>query len=454
MSQFSLLYDKADDQEIERRIMDGVELRGATAWILIFAIFVASIGLNVNSTAVIVGAMLISPLMGPIMGVGLGAAVYDFSLVKKSIFNLFVATAISLTVSATYFVLSPLNVPQSELLARTTPTLWDVLIAFFGGMAGIVGLTRQERSNVIPGVAIATALMPPVCTAGFGIAHGHRDFFLGALYLYTINCVFISLATFLGLRLCGLKAHSYSDAVVERRVRLALLTLVISTTIPSIHLASRLVGDEVFRSRAQVFVQREFSFPRSPVTQFKADPLSKTIVVVLFGDRLSDENVQRIRDKLDSSGLKGAELTVHQAGSAAVDVSDLKTNLLGDFYRDSRQALEGKEKEVKLLRQELERRNQLLALAPEVFEELKVQYPEVGQVFVGHGQTVTSHSQPTLEVLVEVQLTAPIRAKEIERLVQWLRVRTRLENLRVEVRNPVEVVPATTKTAVPKGTPK
>ena len=147
-------------------------MRGATPWILIFAIFVASVGLNVNSTAVIIGAMLISPLMGPIMGAGLGVAVYDFELVKRSLTNLGVATLISILVSALYFSLTPLQQTQSELLARTSPTIWDVLIALFGGLAGIVGITRKEKSNVIPGVAIATALMPPVCTAGFGIATG------------------------------------------------------------------------------------------------------------------------------------------------------------------------------------------------------------------------------------------------------------------------------------------
>ena len=204
---FSLFDDKAADEEIERRIRDGVDLSGATPWILIFAIFVASVGLNVNSTAVIIGAMLISPLMGPIMGAGLGVAVYDFDLVKRALTNLAIATLISLVVSALYFFVSPLHEAQSELLARTTPTVWDVLIALFGGLAGIIGMTRQEKSNVIPGVAIATALMPPVCTAGFGIATGQWSFVVGALYLYTINCVFIGLATVIGIRVLKLKRH-------------------------------------------------------------------------------------------------------------------------------------------------------------------------------------------------------------------------------------------------------
>ena len=175
---FSLLQDKADDESIERRIREGMELSGATPWILIFAILVASIGLNVNSTAVIIGAMLISPLMGPIMGAGLGVALYDFDLVKRSLVNLGIATLISLVVSTLYFTLSPLREAQSELLARTSPTIWDVMIALFGGLAGIIGVTRKEKSNVIPGVAIATALMPPVCTAGYALATGQWRFFV------------------------------------------------------------------------------------------------------------------------------------------------------------------------------------------------------------------------------------------------------------------------------------
>jgi uncharacterized hydrophobic protein (TIGR00271 family) len=183
----SLAEDKADDSVIDERIRADVDMRGTNLWVLIFAIFIASIGLNVNSTAVIIGAMLISPLMGPIMGIGYGAGINDFTLIRRSFLSLVFATFIALLTSTLYFLISPLDTVQSELLARTTPTAWDVLIGLFGGLAGIVALTRKEKSNVIPGVAIATALMPPLCTAGFGLANGNWEFFFGAFYLYTIN---------------------------------------------------------------------------------------------------------------------------------------------------------------------------------------------------------------------------------------------------------------------------
>jgi len=194
---FNLHEDKEDESTIIESIRKNVDFRGANLWALIFAIFIASIGLNVNSTAVIIGAMLISPLMGPIMGIGLGIGINDFQLVKKGLKNLLIATVISIITSTLYFWITPLHEAQSELLARTSPSLWDVFVAFIGGLAGIVAGTRKEKSNVIPGVAIATALMPPLCTAGFGLAIGNLYYFFGAIYLYFINSLFICISTFL-----------------------------------------------------------------------------------------------------------------------------------------------------------------------------------------------------------------------------------------------------------------
>jgi uncharacterized hydrophobic protein (TIGR00271 family) len=211
----NLTDDKADDAVIDERIRGEIHMKGANLWILMFAIFVASIGLNVNSTAVIIGAMLISPLMGPIMGIGYGAGINDFALIRQSFKNLAIATFIGLLTSTLYFLISPLDTAQSELLARTTPTAWDVLIELFGGLAGIVAATRKEKSNVIPGVAIATALMPPLCTAGFGLATGHWNYFLGAFYLYTINFVFIALSAFLIVRAFNITEKNTSIRMLQ-----------------------------------------------------------------------------------------------------------------------------------------------------------------------------------------------------------------------------------------------
>ena len=183
--------DKDNELETIDSIRKGVEFKGANLWILIFAIFMASLGLNVNSTAVIIGAMLISPLMGPIMGVGLSVGMNDFELMKRSLKSFLITTAFSVTTATVYFLFTPIAEAQSELLARTSPTIYDVFIALFGGLAGVVALSTKEKGNVIPGVAIATALMPPLCTAGYGLASGNLIYFLGAFYLYFINSVFI-----------------------------------------------------------------------------------------------------------------------------------------------------------------------------------------------------------------------------------------------------------------------
>lgn len=392
---FSLLEDKADDAEIESRIRDGSEFRGATPWILIFAIFIASVGLNVNSTAVIIGAMLISPLMGPIMGTGLGVAVYDFELVKRSLRNLGIATLISLVVSAGYFLLTPLQQARSELLARTAPTLWDVLIALFGGLAGIIGVTRRERSNVIPGVAIATALMPPVCTAGFGLATGQWHFVGGAVYLYTINCVFIALATVVGIRALKLKRHSFADPILAKRVKTILLVLALGTTLPSIYLALKLVRHEVFKFKAQAFVVREFTFENSHVVATKVDPDTRVITLSLIGDPLNADTLRTIHERLSTVGLVGARIVLHQMGDNRVDVTALKSSLLSDLLRDSQAVVVEKanqinvlQNQIQALKSELAARDAPLGKVDDVANELRLLYPDVTSVVITDGVEV------------------------------------------------------------------
>lgn len=216
---FNALPDKENETEIIKQISSGVTFHGANLWVLIFAVFIASLGLNVNSTAVIIGAMLISPLMGPISGMGLAVGIDDFNLLKRSVKNYLVATVISVITAMIYFIISPISEAQSELLARTSPTLYDVLIAIFGGAAGILALCTKGKGNVIPGVAIATALMPPLCTAGYGLAVGEISFFFGAFYLFFINTVFIALSTFIGVRMLRFQRRTFADAAALQRVR-------------------------------------------------------------------------------------------------------------------------------------------------------------------------------------------------------------------------------------------
>ncbi|WP_277060559.1 TIGR00341 family protein [Rivihabitans pingtungensis] len=426
---FSLHDDKAEDTEIEARIRDGVELRGATPWVLIFAIFVASVGLNVNSTAVIIGAMLISPLMGPIMGAGLGVAVYDFDLVKRSLTNLGIATFISLVVSALYFSLTPLQQTQSELLARTSPTIWDVLIALFGGLAGIVGITRQEKSNVIPGVAIATALMPPVCTAGFGIATGQWQFAGGALYLYAINCVFISLATVVGIRALRLGRHGFANQKTEKRVKATLLALALITSVPSGYLALDLVRQEVFRAKAQEFVDREFIFDKSQLVDTKIDPDKRIIDLSILGEPISPEALHHIEAKLATANLEGTKLVLHQAGENRIDLTALKSSLLSDLLRESQDTVKRRDTQVQNLKAELAARDAILGQANGIFKELRQLYPEVTRVLLADGVSVTS--EESKEKVVYITITTRIAmSKEIhQRTEDWLKVRLNLNSI-------------------------
>lgn len=424
---FSLFDDKAEDEEIERRIREGVNLSGATPWILVFAIFVGSVGLNVNSTAVIIGAMLISPLMGPIMGAGLGVAVYDFELVKRALNNLAIATLISLVVSALYFFVSPLHEAQSELLSRTTPTLWDVLIALFGGLAGIIGMTRQEKSNVIPGVAIATALMPPVCTAGFGIATGQWSFVGGALYLYTINCVFIGLATVIGIRILRLKRHGFANAKVQRRVKLYLLLIALGTAIPSTYLAFNLVNDEVFKSNAKLFVGREFALEGTQVAYTKIDPITRTIELALIGLPLSKSTLESIEGRLTVAKLEGVKIVVHQTGDNRVDFTALKTSLLSDLYANGQEALRQKDEQLKQLQQELALKNAVFDKATDISSELRAQYPAVTSIFLSEGIELLADGTKKQLLQLSVRSEKPLPASDKTRIENWFKARTKTD---------------------------
>ncbi|MDE6377384.1 MAG: TIGR00341 family protein, partial [Duncaniella sp.] len=216
---FSLNGYLVSQDEAEASIRDGVTFRGTNILILVIAIFIASLGLNTNSTAVIIGAMLISPLMGPIIGIGLGVGVQDFQLIKHSGRNLLMATTFSVLTSTLYFLISPVSEGHSELLARTSPTIYDVLIGFFGGAAGIIAIGSKSKGNVIPGVAIATALMPPLCTAGYGLATWQLNYFVGAFYLFLINSIYIALATFIGVKLMNYQQHPNDNPTRARKIR-------------------------------------------------------------------------------------------------------------------------------------------------------------------------------------------------------------------------------------------
>ncbi|HYE38722.1 MAG TPA: TIGR00341 family protein [Ramlibacter sp.] len=424
---FSLRTDQAPQEQIDIRLRAGVELTGATPWILMFAIFIASIGLNVNSAAVIIGAMLISPLMGPIMGIGYGIAIYDFPLIRRSLLNLGIAAGISLLTSTLYFLLTPLGQPQTELLARTTPTIWDVLIALFGGLAGIVAATRKEKSNVIPGVAIATALMPPLCTAGYGLAHQNWEFLFGAFYLFSINCVFIAVSVVLVTGFLHMPQRNFVDARVERRVKATLLVLVTAMSVPSAYLAYRMVGDEVFRTSAQGFVEREFNFQHTSVVALSIEPKKRLIEATLSGEPIAEATIKKLQAMLPAAGLGGANMVVRQGVDHRIDVKSIREGILADLYRNSIQALGERDARIQKLQAELSMQSIGKAETASVLLELQAQLPGLTHAFVGRGSELAGTSDAPVPDSPLLALSVPkaLSAKEHERLVRWFRVRVK-----------------------------
>lgn len=380
---FNLQDDRADEGIITESVRKGIEFKGVNLWTLIFAIFIASIGLNVNSTAVIIGAMLISPIMGPIMGIGLGIGINDLELVKNGARSLLFATLIGIVTSAVYFTVTPLHEAQSELLARTSPSVWDVFIAFFGGLAGMVAASRKEKTNVVPGVAIATALMPPLCTAGYGLAIGNWYYVLGALYLYFINSVFIAIATYVMCRYLQITKKQFEDIKVEKRVTNYMIIIVIITFLPSIFMAYKIVNKNIFESNARKFLEEQFVFTNTQVItkSFIYHNQDNVISVLLFGEQLSKQKIDSLKRNMGHYKLKGTKLTIVQGLNARkqIDLAQIKTSILQEVYAD---VAKGDTAKVTVKKTAAVPVN---TISPDsaVLKELKVLYPAIKSFGVG-----------------------------------------------------------------------
>lgn len=421
--------DQAEPAAIDATLRGGARFRGANLWLLGCATVIASVGLNVNSAAVIIGAMLISPLMGPIMAVGYGAAVNDVPLIRTAARELALAVAFSLCASTVYFLVTPLSEARAELLARTTPTIWDVAIAMFGGFAGMLGATRRERSNVLPGVAIATALMPPLCTAGFGLATRQWTFVLGAFYLFSINSVFIATATMVVARLANLPEVSAVDERSRSRTRRAIVAVVVATSVPSVWLAADLVRQEVFQSRAERFLADAFPAGAAlvPVAR-EIDPRTRTLRVTVVGPPVGDDVRSALAATLPAAGLDGAALQIVEAGREELDVAGLRASLASELQQHTLLALEQKSREIEALRLQLSKRDDERADRAEELgawlAEIAATLPEASAVTVGEGVRAAPGAEPSPTLIVTATLPTPLSDEDRRRLVDWLRVRT------------------------------
>jgi uncharacterized hydrophobic protein (TIGR00271 family) len=433
---FNLEEDKANESEIIEAIKKGVEFRGINLWVLIFAIFIASIGLNVNSTAVIIGAMLISPLMGPIMGIGLGIGINDFDLIKKAYKNLAIATVIGVATSAIYFLISPISDAQSELLARTTPTIWDVMIALFGGLAGIVATTRKSISNVIPGVAIATALMPPLCTAGFGLATGNFSFFFGAFYLYFINSVFISLSSFIIVRFLKFQKKTLLDSSREKRVRRYILIVVTITVIPSIVMAYNIVTRSLVDKKIQQFVNNELAFDNTQLISknFKTVGDKNVLEVFLLGEIISNDVISNVEHKLKNYGLTDIKLRVKQGVGDNIkqDMSSLRVGVIEDLYRKNEEIIKNKDKKISLLENEVNRLKSESFPVHDISNEIKALNKNLVEFTISKNiyTDFTKQKTDTLAFAYAKFKKRPT-ASELKSLKEWLSARTKNDNIKL-----------------------
>lgn len=434
------ILDPSDEQEREEdtveAIRKGIVFRGTNLWVLIFATFVASLGLNTNSTAVIIGAMLISPLMGPIMGIGLGVGINDFELIKKAFRNLLIATIFSVLTSTLYFLLSPLNEARSELLARTTPTIYDVLIAFFGGMAGIVASSTKLKGNVIPGVAIATALMPPLCTAGFGLASGNLYYFFGAFYLFTINSVFIAFATTLGVRLMHFSKKKFVDKVREQKVQRIVYSIIFLTMVPSVYITYNMVRTNIFETNASRFIKNEFNFPNTLVVgkDIDSEQPNRKIEVSLIGKEISEDVIVSLKEKMHQYGLGDIPLYINQGfGKEDVEAqNDVSNMLLQDYYMQNKQRIASQEEEIVRLRTRLSSYLLYDTIGRQVSPEVKILYPSVKSIAISKiiRSSVDSLHTDTLNIAI-VAFERKLAAAEEEQFSAWLAARIGVKDLKL-----------------------
>ena len=432
---FDLRQEKEDEEETIESLKKGVEFRGTNLWVLIFAIFLASLGLNTNSTAVIIGAMLISPLMGPIMGFGLGLGITDFDLVKRSLRNYLTATLFSVVTATIYFLISPISEAQSELLARTSPTIYDVLIAFFGGLAGIVAGSTKSKGNVIPGVAIATALMPPLCTAGFGLATGNLSYFLGAFYLYFINTVFISLSTYIVVRVLKYPHKEFLDKKRAMVVRRYMMIIVTCTIIPSLYLTYRVLRNTVFDEQVRSFVNKELDFPNTQVLSrtVAVDTAGrKALNVVLLGDEVPDMMIETARARMRDYGLGGIDLNIQQGFGSDVDINELKSVLMKDLYKNNEELVRAQAAQIDSLKHTVDRYRRASHLALSLTPELRVLYPQVERLACTPTIIAnTVQDKPDTVLLVYVKVKNALTPDEQRKLSQWMGARTEEKNIKL-----------------------
>ena len=417
------LTEYIDTEAAERSIRNNIYFRGPNAWILAIAVVIASVGLNVNSIPVIIGAMLISPLMGPIFGMGLGLGINDMPLIKSSGKNLLVMVGISLAASFVYFLITPLNLTNpSELLARTNPTIYDVLIALFGGFAGILEQCRKEKGTVFAGVAIATALMPPLCTAGFGLASGNFSYFMGAAYLFVINCIFIMLATYVSVKHFGFREATFTSELAQRRTRIFSTVLIVLFIIPSIWTAVTFIRQNNFEGNATTFAEKCKVYGRTILYDYKIDHAEGSVVNLYFsGEPLSDQARRDLLSQAAEYNIKAEQVVINEYTTTN---NDNNAELVKSIYDRMDTEVSRRDAEITRLRQQLRETKKDDLPYVQLAREIMGIYPSIQEVTLARGATVSADSLEAIPCLsIVIPRDSLFTSTEMRQLTDWLSVR-------------------------------
>ena len=409
--------NQATNEEINESILEGMNVYGSNFIILMCAIIIACIGLNMNSVATIIGAMLISPLMGSIIGIGYGVGTYNTKLLKNAFRVLFISIIISVVTSTIYFRITPITTAGSEILARTSPTIWDVIIAFVGGVAGMIGLTRNKSSNVIPGVAIATALMPPLCTAGYGIATGQIKIFLGAGYLFFINAFFIAISTFIVTKMLRLHMKNKVDSERERRVKRIIIIASVIVMIPSIISAVWMIRKTIYEKDLNYFISSEL--PEQYILSKNIDYKNNIIELVTIGDVITSDKLRDLNKSLSSYGLKDKRLDIKQEG---IDLNNL------DQYINS---LKENQKAVST---DTDKEDSDKLDKDSIFKEIKAIYPQIKEVYTGY---IYGEAKEDNDIAILVIYSDDSNfINNINNIESWFKVRINSDKVKVYIENP------------------
>ena len=432
---FNAFPEKDCEDEVIAQISDGVDSHGATLWVLIFAIFIASLGLNVNSTAVIIGAMLISPLMGPIIGMGLAVGIADLKLFKRALTNYLIKTVISVVTATIYFTISPITEAQSELLARTSPTLYDVLIALFGGAAGILAISTKSKNNVIPGVAIATALMPPLCTAGYGLAVSNTSYFFGAFYLYFINTVFIAFTTCIGVRLLHFHRKKFVNREKMKRVNYYIAGILLITMIPAGYMTWRIIKQSVLENNVENFVRNELKYPGTYILSHNFDLENKTLNVVAIGKTISASTITKAQKSMADYKLGDYTLKVIQ-GASSDSLLAIQRNKKGLAVTGEGNSSKWQEQAYQnvALQKQLAAYTRYPVLANDMKRELKVVCPAAKSLVLSQSSECFLDTALTKGYVMAVVKTNNTLAKDDrQQLYEWLKARVKTDSLELIV---------------------